>query len=452
VAEESHGLGGYKFVREYDEAWRAAAIAFTPLGLENKNVEGLKEEVSDALLRAAAFETGAVEALYESAAGVTVLVAEAKEGWERAIELAGAGARGAFDDQYEAYRLAHNYSKAPDYPLGSSFLSQLHQIACNNQLTLDDGRPFRHGQHKQADNYAEDRFGQVHWYCPVEYVKSELTSGFDFYHELAVDRAPAILSAYLHWLVAHVHPFEDGNGRVARIIASIPTLGDAGVPVMVFADRKTTYLQALDAADAGWPQELVNYTHDRLLDMMGWASNLNVIFGAPERHEDIAQLILHVIQAQEEPAERVEAIVERVREYIAIGLQERLAWVLDVGGVTKAHRKPYPNSIGYTKADATTSLRVEFEEPISITHTSELTVAAEVGGAGGIGVYSGQTSGTRKHVSLRYADCTPSLSTEAELVLSSFNDVYSLQVASAVKAEMVRSSKARGTLPSSLLE
>lgn len=81
---------------------------------------------------------------------------------------------------------------------------------------------------------------------------------------LGLDQAPATY-ARLHLGFVNVHPFFDGNGRMARLLANLPLL-NAGLPPLLFAaaDRRT-YLQAamrythrvgqVDTDTGVWPQQ-----------------------------------------------------------------------------------------------------------------------------------------------------------------------------------------------------
>lgn len=81
---------------------------------------------------------------------------------------------------------------------------------------------------------------------------------------LALDQAPAAY-ARLHLGFVNVHPFFDGNGRMARLLANLPLL-NAGLPPLLFAaaDRRT-YLQAaarytlragqVDVDTGVWPRQ-----------------------------------------------------------------------------------------------------------------------------------------------------------------------------------------------------
>ena len=54
-----------------------------------------------------------------------------------------------------------------------------------------------------------------------------------------------------------VHPFEDGNGRVARALASLVMIKAGYLPVLIRKAGRSDYLAALERADAGELRPLV---------------------------------------------------------------------------------------------------------------------------------------------------------------------------------------------------
>jgi Fic family protein len=57
-------------------------------------------------------------------------------------------------------------------------------------------------------------------------------------------------AAWLHHRFAQVHPFADGNGRVARAIASLLFIKAGWFPLIVKRDDRARYIEALEKADA----------------------------------------------------------------------------------------------------------------------------------------------------------------------------------------------------------
>jgi hypothetical protein len=67
-----------------------------------------------------------------------------------------------------------------------------------------------------------------------------------------------VQAAWLHHRFTQIHPFQDGNGRLARAIASLVLVKDGLFPLVVTRDDKSTYLDALEKADAGCLKPLID--------------------------------------------------------------------------------------------------------------------------------------------------------------------------------------------------
>jgi hypothetical protein len=69
---------------------------------------------------------------------------------------------------------------------------------------------------------------------------------------------PEVEAAWLHHRFTQIHPFADGNGRVARAIASIVFIRAGWFPLIVKRDDRPRYLGALEKADEGDLRPLVD--------------------------------------------------------------------------------------------------------------------------------------------------------------------------------------------------
>jgi fido (protein-threonine AMPylation protein) len=65
------------------------------------------------------------------------------------------------------------------------------------------------------------------------------------------DDHPIVRAAIAHHGFVMVHPFEDGNGRSARLLLNMQLLRDGYAPAFLLRDWKGRYLAALGAADKG---------------------------------------------------------------------------------------------------------------------------------------------------------------------------------------------------------
>ncbi len=65
---------------------------------------------------------------------------------------------------------------------------------------------------------------------------------------LEQEEYPAVRAVLGHWLFGYIHPFSDGNGRMARFAMNV-MLASGGYPwTVIRKEDRDTYLSALDAA------------------------------------------------------------------------------------------------------------------------------------------------------------------------------------------------------------
>jgi hypothetical protein len=72
------------------------------------------------------------------------------------------------------------------------------------------------------------------------------------------DYNPLVRAAIAHHGFEAVHPFEDGNGRVGRLLLNLLLMRAGYVPALLLRDWRVSYLQGLAAADRGHYTPLAN--------------------------------------------------------------------------------------------------------------------------------------------------------------------------------------------------
>lgn len=65
---------------------------------------------------------------------------------------------------------------------------------------------------------------------------------------------PVLQAAELHYNIAAVHPFRDGNGRTARLLMNYHLLARGCPHTIIEVTQRAAYLAALDEANAGRPE------------------------------------------------------------------------------------------------------------------------------------------------------------------------------------------------------
>ncbi|MFB9596972.1 Fic family protein [Saccharothrix longispora] len=220
-------------------------------------------------LRRHAIETGIIERLYDIDWGVTeALVAEGIT----ADAVARAG-DGAVDEnvlevvrsQYDTLEfLAQSAREGRD--ISVSLIKELHVSLTRTQPTYTATGPtgmvfeatLHHGEWKQQANHVMRPDGPVLEYTPPEQVASQVDELVKLYHTYA-DRNPVIRAAWLHHRFVRIHPFEDGNGRVARCLTLLTLLRHDLAPLVVDRRERNRYLECLDKANEGDLRPLVRF-------------------------------------------------------------------------------------------------------------------------------------------------------------------------------------------------
>ena len=71
----------------------------------------------------------------------------------------------------------------------------------------------------------------------------------NYYHVWPALDNPYLREAYFHIFFLHIHPFEDGNGRVARILTSYNLFKNGEIPFVISAQHKARYVKLIEASD-----------------------------------------------------------------------------------------------------------------------------------------------------------------------------------------------------------
>jgi hypothetical protein len=131
-------------------------------------------------------------------------------------------------------------------------------------------------------------------------------------------------AAWAHYALVAIHPFADGNGRVARALASVFLYRRPGVPLVIFADQKDTYLDALEEADAGRPVDFLHFILDRVADVVGL---VQVAAQSAARPADasISELRDALLRAERFPPEEATGIAGRLLTTVYADLRDRMA-------------------------------------------------------------------------------------------------------------------------------
>ncbi|KAL0947928.1 hypothetical protein HGRIS_010559 [Hohenbuehelia grisea] len=85
-------------------------------------------------------------------------------------------------------------------------------------------------------------------------------------------RNPFATAAWIHLILVRCHPFDDGNGHLARLIASIPLVMRGYPPICVSSSHKSYYYDAISRAYAGDHSALADFLLQGMCETIAAAS------------------------------------------------------------------------------------------------------------------------------------------------------------------------------------
>ncbi|WP_430436040.1 Fic family protein [Oceanibaculum nanhaiense] len=117
--------------------------------------------------------------------------------------------------------------------------------------TVMESRPDKlPGQFKAQGNRAGSTV-----FVPPELVEGTLEQGFALYRSLETPFARAV---FMMFLVTEVHPFADGNGRIARIMMNAELIATGEERIIIPTVYRSNYLSALKAlSQTGHPEPII---------------------------------------------------------------------------------------------------------------------------------------------------------------------------------------------------
>ena len=150
-------------------------------------------------------------------------------------------------------------AKMKEMPLSQHFIRTLHKTLLREDYTVYRNLPggqqtsyvIHAGQYKTRPNSVITRYGDRFDYASPEETPSLMADLVDWYNEAEASGKYSVveLAALFHYRYIRIHPFEDGNGRIARLMVNY-ILSRHGWPMIVVRSRKKQdYLEALHKTD-----------------------------------------------------------------------------------------------------------------------------------------------------------------------------------------------------------
>ena len=159
--------------------------------------------------------------------------------------------------------------------LTEAAIRELHRILLVEPYEVDAvtsaGWPTRRriaiGQYKTAPNHVRTSTGEIHYYATPEETPAMMGDLMGWFRR-ETERGelhPLVLAATFHYRFVAIHPFDDGNGRMARLLMNLVLMQRGFVPIVIKLESRADYLLALEKADVGELEDFVVLVGEELI-------------------------------------------------------------------------------------------------------------------------------------------------------------------------------------------
>ena len=139
--------------------------------------------------------------------------------------------------------------------LNGVFIRNLHAVLLKEPYEMDaltpDGKLTKRliavGRYKTAPNHVRTRTGETHYYTPPEQVSSEMSDLVDWYRDQeARGEHPIVVAATFHYQFVRIHQFDDGNGRMARLLMNMILIRHGYTLAIVSGESRNRYIREIE--------------------------------------------------------------------------------------------------------------------------------------------------------------------------------------------------------------
>lgn len=134
---------------------------------------------------------------------------------------------------------AVNFIRKTRKNLSLPFIKKLHKFCFENSKNFA-------GQFRDVEVVIKNSRGEViHAGVPVSKLNHELDGLVDWYKKNKRKFKPLVLAAIIHNQFEHIHPFQDGNGRVGRLLLNFILIKNGLPPVNILLEDRAEYYNSL---------------------------------------------------------------------------------------------------------------------------------------------------------------------------------------------------------------
>ena len=156
-------------------------------------------------------------------------------------------------------RMMTEEAAVKEMPLTQNFIRMLHKTLLREDYTVYRDLPggmqtsytVHAGTYKTRPNSVITRYGDRFEYASPEETPALMSDLVDWYNAAEKEGrlSPVELAALFHYRYIRIHPFEDGNGRIARLMMNFILYRHNYPMIVVRSRKKNEYLEALHQTD-----------------------------------------------------------------------------------------------------------------------------------------------------------------------------------------------------------
>jgi Fic family protein len=144
-------------------------------------------------------------------------------------------------------------------PLSETFIRELHKLILKEpyykEAITSNGLPTKKliqiGQYKTEPNHVLTPTGEMFYYASPEETQARMGDLMTWYEAETEKKElhPLAIAVGFHYRFVRIHPFDDGNGRMARLLMNFILMKYGYPPAIIPTEQRKDYIDALREAD-----------------------------------------------------------------------------------------------------------------------------------------------------------------------------------------------------------
>jgi Fic family protein len=178
----------------------------------------------------------------------------------------------------EAVEYIMDILKGKERPITESFIREMHKVIIPEPYELDAKTPsgmlikrkITPGEYKKMPNHVETYTGEIFYFASPEDTPAKMMDLMNWFKiELEEKKHhPIFIASMFHFYFVRIHPFDDGNGRMSRLLMNLILMQFGFPPVIIQTVKREEYLNSLQYADAEEYDKFIIFIGERLVESL----------------------------------------------------------------------------------------------------------------------------------------------------------------------------------------